>query len=54
MVDLMIDVLQRNEVDWRMVRRGQALDDEGETGGQAEDDRHYHAAQAQPLLTPED
>ena len=53
MVDLMIDVLQRNEVDWRMVR-GKALDDEGETGSQAEDDRHYHAAQAQPLLTPED
>ena len=48
----MINILQRKEGDWRGSLGGEALDDEGESGGQAEDYRHYHTAQAQPLLTP--
>ena len=49
----MINILQRNKVGaagaggWR----GQTLDDEGQAGGQAEDDRHYDTTQTDPLLT---
>ena len=53
-VDLMVNILERKEVDrLRVGGRGEALDDEGEAGGEAEYGGDDDTAQTQPLLTPE-